>query len=29
MHCLPAFHDLNTVIGREMMEHTGMPRASK
>jgi ornithine carbamoyltransferase len=24
MHCLPAFHDLNTVVGREMMEHTGM-----
>jgi ornithine carbamoyltransferase len=24
MHCLPAFHDINTVVGREMMEHTGM-----
>jgi ornithine carbamoyltransferase len=24
MHCLPAFHDTSTVIGREMMEHTGM-----
>jgi ornithine carbamoyltransferase len=24
MHCLPAFHDLNTVVGREIMEHTGM-----
>jgi ornithine carbamoyltransferase len=24
MHCLPAFHDANTVVGREMMEHTGM-----
>lgn len=24
MHCLPAFHDTNTVVGREMMEHTGM-----
>jgi ornithine carbamoyltransferase len=24
MHCLPAFHDTNTVIGRELMEHTGM-----
>jgi ornithine carbamoyltransferase len=24
MHCLPAFHDMNTVAGREMMEHTGM-----
>jgi ornithine carbamoyltransferase len=24
MHCLPAFHDTNTVIGREIMEHTGM-----
>ncbi len=21
MHCLPAFHDPNTVVGREMMEH--------
>ena len=25
MHCLPAFHDPNTVVGREMMEHTNMP----
>jgi ornithine carbamoyltransferase len=24
MHCLPAFHDLNTTVGREIMEHTGM-----
>jgi ornithine carbamoyltransferase len=24
MHCLPAFHDLNTVVGRQIMEHTGM-----
>jgi ornithine carbamoyltransferase len=24
MHCLPAFHDPNTVVGKEMMEHTGM-----
>ncbi len=24
MHCLPAFHDTNTVVGREVMEHTGM-----
>ena len=24
MHCLRAFHDLNAVVGREMMEHTGM-----
>ena len=24
LHCLPAFHDLNTTVGREMMEHTGM-----
>ena len=24
MHCLPAFHDPNTVVGREMMEDTGM-----
>jgi ornithine carbamoyltransferase len=23
MHCLPAFHDTNTVVGREIMEHTG------
>jgi ornithine carbamoyltransferase len=25
MHCLPAFHDANTVVGREMMEHLGLP----
>ncbi len=24
LHCLPAFHDENTVVGREVMEHTGM-----
>ena len=24
MHCLPAFHDHNTSVGREVMEHTGM-----
>jgi ornithine carbamoyltransferase len=24
MHCLPAFHDSSTVIGKEIMEHTGM-----
>ncbi len=24
MHCLPAFHDSNTVVGREIMEQTGM-----
>jgi ornithine carbamoyltransferase len=24
MHCLPAFHDANTSIGREIMEHVGM-----
>ena len=24
MHCLPAYHDKNTVVGREIMEHTGM-----
>lgn len=24
MHCLPAFHDDNTVIGRQVMEETGM-----
>ena len=22
MHCLPAFHDTNTVVGREIMKHT-------
>jgi len=25
MHCLPAFHDTKTTVGREMMEHTNMP----
>jgi len=25
MHCLPAFHDSNTVVGAEMMEATSMP----
>jgi ornithine carbamoyltransferase len=24
MHCLPAFHDTNTVVGSEIMEETGM-----
>jgi len=24
MHCLPAFHDANTVVGREIIEQTGM-----
>ena len=24
MHCLPAFHDMNTTVGREMMEATGV-----
>jgi ornithine carbamoyltransferase len=24
MHCLPAFHDPNTTIGAQIMEHTGM-----
>jgi ornithine carbamoyltransferase len=24
MHCLPAFHDPTTTVGREIMEHTGM-----
>ncbi len=24
MHCLPAFHDENTTVGREIMEHTGI-----
>ena len=24
MHCLPAFHDPNTIVGREIMEDTGM-----
>lgn len=25
MHCLPAFHDTNTVVGKQMMEATNMP----
>jgi ornithine carbamoyltransferase len=25
MHCLPAFHDANTVVGAQMMELTNMP----
>ncbi len=25
MHCLPAFHDANTVVGKDMMSHTDMP----
>jgi ornithine carbamoyltransferase len=24
MHCLPAFHDRSTVVGREVMDHTGL-----
>jgi hypothetical protein len=24
MHCLPVFHDTNTVTGREFMEHAAM-----
>jgi ornithine carbamoyltransferase len=24
MHCLPAFHDSHTVVGAEIMQHTGM-----
>ena len=24
MHCLPAFHDKNTVIGKQIMDHTGI-----
>jgi ornithine carbamoyltransferase len=24
LHCLPAFHDLNTTVGREIMERTGL-----
>ncbi|PPK67354.1 ornithine carbamoyltransferase [Actinokineospora auranticolor] len=24
MHCLPAYHDAGTEVGREIMEHTGM-----
>jgi ornithine carbamoyltransferase len=26
MHCLPAFHDSNTIVGAEMMAATKMPR---
>jgi hypothetical protein len=25
MHCLPAFHDPNTTVGREIMERTRAP----
>jgi ornithine carbamoyltransferase len=25
MHCLPGFHDSNTVVGAEIMTHTNMP----
>jgi ornithine carbamoyltransferase len=25
MHCLPGFHDANTVVGAEVMAHTNMP----
>jgi ornithine carbamoyltransferase len=25
MHCLPAYHDTNTVVGQEVMAQTGMP----
>ncbi len=25
MHCLPAFHDIGTTVGKEMMEATDMP----
>ena len=24
MHCLPAFHDKNTVVGRKVMERAGL-----
>jgi ornithine carbamoyltransferase len=24
MHCLPAFHDQNTAVGGEIIQHTGM-----
>jgi ornithine carbamoyltransferase len=24
MHCLPAFHDKNTVVGKQVMEKAGM-----
>ncbi len=26
MHCLPAFHDTNTVVGADIMDATGMPK---
>ena len=29
MHCLPAFHDPNTVVGGEIMSHTDMPDGLK
>ena len=25
MHCLPAFHDLNTTIGRQIFDKFGIP----
>ena len=25
LHCLPGFHDSNTVVGAEIMSHTNMP----
>ena len=25
MHCLPAFHDPNTVVGKQMMDSADMP----
>ncbi len=25
MHCLPAFHDSNTTVGKEMCDHLGLP----
>jgi ornithine carbamoyltransferase len=25
LHCLPAFHDAETVVGREIMEHLDLP----
>ncbi len=25
MHCLPAYHDTNTVVGKDIIEHTNMP----
>ena len=24
MHCLPSFHDKNTIVGRKVMEQTGV-----